>query len=152
MIRRLVVAWAVVAAVVAVRTVVSVLLGGERADADDVVWQFRLDWETARAELTPTIAARVEFPDGELYVVGRRVVARTRWTGFEFVTEADAGLLAKASPALRVDVAVHEVCHLLDAERLRDGTPLLPDERRRLELRAEHCVVAYLATREAVGP
>lgn len=107
---------------------------------------FRADWTAAKAVVAPDTVAELTFPEEAVTVEGKRVPARTRWTGLTFVTEADWRAVAAADDALRRRIAVHEACHLADSKWLQ-SRQLTSELRWMLEMRAETYGVVYEATR-----
>lgn len=112
---------------------------------EQVLGAFRAQWETAHTSITPGVGAYLYFTEAELLVDGERAIAYTRWDedAHTFETRADWRMLVGLSKDMRAHIAIHEACHLLDGERLKDPTPISTELRHMLEMHAERCVVVW---------
>lgn len=112
---------------------------------------FRQTYETALNVIAPDVKTSLEFVEHEVYTNDKeRAIAITTWTGEAFICRVDWRALYAQDEAKQELVAVHEACHLRDADVLKDlkAEDLSPELRRTLEIRANRCSVLYLATRE----
>lgn len=134
---------------------------------DRMVERFDRTYRRACAILAPDVPVSVEYPDNELYIDDERAIAYTGWDPDlqTFVMRADWRMLYRVRnqpPTFDVNgtsgtpegdvlvdlVAVHEACHLRDAEVLRAAIErfgeLSPGLRMRLEWRAATCQALYM--------